>query len=137
MTVCLGLGRLWGGGALAFPRLAPRRRFPQIVSNCLILSLASLVIRKKNGFILASSVSNRVLEAVFMLRQRRYVSGQKQNLSLAPFVRAPAIIHYTITFCISRNWLQTICGFEPLPRQMACVRGAEVFKKKIFPAIID
>ena len=105
MTVCLGLGWLWGVGGggghwvdlslpLAFPRLAPRRRFPQIVSNFLILSLASLVIGKKNGFILASPVSNRVLEAVFMLRQRRHVSGQKQRSLISSFCSSTS--NYTL-----------------------------------------
>ena len=28
------------------------------------------------------------------------------NFSLAPFVRPPAFVHFTIVICVSRDWLQ-------------------------------
>ena len=31
-----------------------------------------------------------------------------KDLSLAPFVRPPAIVHWSIVICVSRDWLQTI-----------------------------
>ena len=30
-----------------------------------------------------------------------------KDLSLAPFVRPPAIVHWSIVICVSRGWLQT------------------------------
>ena len=29
------------------------------------------------------------------------------DLSLAPFVRPPAFVHFTIVICVSRDWLKT------------------------------
>ena len=37
------------------------------------------------------------------------------DLSLAPFVRPPAFVRFTIVICVSRDWLKTTYCFVTLP----------------------
>ena len=43
----------------------------------------------------------RNTEMVFKLSHRRH---QTKDLSLAVFVRPPAIVHYIIVICVARDW---------------------------------
>ena len=48
---------------------------------------------------------------VFTLRHRRHVGAwwtRTKVLSLATFVRLPAIVHYIMVICVSADWLQTL-----------------------------
>ena len=50
---------------------------------------------------------------VFTLRHRRYFWWTKtKDLSLAAFVRPPAIVHFSIVICVSRDCLQTTYTFQ-------------------------
>ena len=65
--------------------------------------------------------SNTYFNLVLKWRHRRNVGGRKtKDLSLAPFVRPPAIVHCTIVICVSRDWLQTI-NTQSLSSSQRCV----------------
>ena len=47
------------------------------------------------------------------------------DFSLAPFVRPPAFVHFTIVICISRDWLQLSQGLTHFCRSLFRINGVQ------------
>ena len=62
--------------------------------TCLILHFTEIASMSKKV------VSRNVIAAMFV--------DENKDLSLASFVRPPAIVYYIIVICVFRDWLQTI-----------------------------